>query len=244
MPHSLIYSTHSHYMINPHWLEQTYIVQNEPVTASSRMIDSANVNDDTVKVEVIPYRQFVTARPNQTSYFQPVVDRLAVTPSKFDINAAGIIVEGKSDYYILEYFNRQYFDGNLRLYPALGAGTLSALIALLRGWGTPVKIVLDSDKAGQKELATYQDRFNLSPDEIKLLDEFFPGSKKIENLFTSGDLQKMGIGPGKSSTTKKQVLFKFQENLAAGLKIPLTTATVVKIKSGLKLLNNFGESAP
>lgn len=240
-PHRLIYSTHSHYLIHPHWLEQTYVVRNEPAHASGRLIDEAVLDDARVKVEVIPYRQFVETSPNRTSYFQPIIDRLAVVPSRFDIDVSGIILEGKSDYYIIEYFNQQYGSRSLRLYPGLGAGTLSALVAILRGWGKRVRIVLDSDEAGKKEKERYCADFNLSESEISLIGDFSGSVTKIENLFTVDDLKRLCITKKKPILAKKELLLIFQEHLAAGSKAPLTSATVNRAKSLLKQLEIFSK---
>ncbi len=240
-PHRLIYSTHSHYLVNPHWLEQTYVVQNEPAHASGRLIDEAVLDDARVKVEVVPYRRFVETSPNRTSYFQPIIDRLSVVPSRFDLDVSGIIVEGKSDYYILQYFNQQYNAGSLRLYPGLGAGTLSALVAILRGWGKQVRIVLDSDGAGRKERDRYCKEFNLSNSEISLIGEFASGVTEIENLFTEDDLKKLGISKKKPVQAKKELLLIFQEHLAAGSKIALTASTVSRAKALLKKLEEFSK---
>ena len=238
-PHRLIYSTHSHYLIHPHWLEQTYVVQNEPAHSSGRLIDEAVLDDARVKIEVVPYRRFVENSPARTSYFQPIIDRLEVAPSRFDIEVAGTILEGKSDYYILEYFNKLYFEGRCRIYPGLGAGTLSSLIAILRGWGKPIRVVLDSDKAGEKELKTYRERFNLSTDEICLLGDLSAGSRKIEDLFTAEDLKKLSITKDKPSQAKKELLLKFQEHLASETKAPLSSATIQRAKALLKRLEEF-----
>lgn len=227
--------------MNPHWLEQTYVVQNEPAHASGRLIDEAVLDDARVKVEVVPYRRFVETSPNRTSYFQPIIDRLSVVPSRFDLDVSGIILEGKSDYYILQYFNQKYNAGSLRLYPGLGAGTLSALVAILRGWGTQVRIVLDSDGAGRKERDRYCKEFSLSDSEISLIGEFASGVTEIENLFTEDDLKKLGISKKKPVQAKKELLLIFQEHLAAGSKIALTASTVSRAKALLKKLEAFSK---
>ena len=240
-PHRLIYSTHSHYLIHPHWLEQTYVVQNDPAHASGKLIDEAVLDDARVKVEVTPYRQFVEKSPNRTSYFQPIVDRLSVVPSRFDLDVSGIILEGKSDYYILQYFNQQYNSDSLRLYPGLGAGTLSALVAILRGWGKAIRIVLDSDEAGEKEKGRYSINFNLSESEIALLGDFSENTSKIENIFSEDDLRKLGIAKKKPSQAKKELLLTFQENLAAGTRLPLTSQTISRAKGLLAKLEGFAK---
>jgi hypothetical protein len=118
--HMLVYSTHSHYMIEPTWLEQAYIVQNEPTLVGAEMIDAATLDDSSVNVQVTRYRRFLGGHAASASYFQPIIDRLSVVPSKFDLDRVGVIVEGKSDYYILEYFKWHLKSKTPALYPARG----------------------------------------------------------------------------------------------------------------------------
>lgn len=237
--HMLIYSTHSHYMIEPNWLEQAFIVQNKPLADTKEMMDSAILDDASVDVKVTPYRNFVGQNGSALSFFQPIADRLNVVPSKFDIDRAGILLEGKSDYYILEYFRRTYSVSGLRLYPALGSGTLDALIALLRGWGQPVRVVLDSDKAGKENEARYKAKFILNDDEIATLDRFDFAAIEVESFFSEEDLEKVASFSGKSQVKKKDLLRIFQEALAGNKKIPITTKTVNRIKLLLDKLAEF-----
>lgn len=240
--HMLIYSTHSHYMIEPSWLEQAFIVQNKPMAENERMFDAAVLDDASVDVKVTPYRQFVSEQGAALSFFQPIADRLSVVPSKFDIDRAGVLLEGKSDYYILEYFRKTYGSEKLRLYPALGSGTLDALISLLRGWGQPIRVMLDSDAAGNDNLGRYQKTFLLRDNEITQIGAIQPGVKEVESLFSPEDLKKISDYIGKEKVSKKDILRVFQEAIASNKKVPLTGATVKRIKAFLKLLEQFQNS--
>lgn len=82
--HVLAYSMHSHYMIEPKWLEQTYIVTNRSDVPGESLLDEISLDDESLDVKVASYRSFVDSHPGQTSYFQPILDRLEVIPSKFD----------------------------------------------------------------------------------------------------------------------------------------------------------------
>jgi ABC-type Na+ transport system ATPase subunit NatA len=104
--HVLAYSTHSHYMIEPKWLEQTFIVTNRADAPPSSVLDEISLDDESLDIQVASYRSFVDRHPGQTSYFQPILDRLAVVPSRFDAQKASIVLEGKSDYYVLRYAQR------------------------------------------------------------------------------------------------------------------------------------------
>jgi ABC-type Mn2+/Zn2+ transport system ATPase subunit len=101
--HAMIYTTHSHYMIEPRWLEQTFIVTNRADAPITSVVDGVSLDDESLDIQVTPYRAFVDKHPSQTSYFQPILDRLDVAPSRFDIQKSSIVLEGKSDYYIIRY---------------------------------------------------------------------------------------------------------------------------------------------
>ncbi|WP_170324969.1 ATP-dependent nuclease [Ruegeria arenilitoris] len=237
--HMLVYSTHSHYMIEPTWLEQAFIVQNKPTLVSTDMIDAATLDDSSVNIQVTPYRRFLGSHAASASYFQPIIDRLSVVPSKFDLDRVGVILEGKSDYYILEYFKWHLKRESPALYPARGAGTLSALIALLRGWGLPVRVVLDSDKAGEKELKRYTDDFFLLDNEISLLGSLDSACSEIEDIFSSTDKEKMGALVGKTTASKKDILVLVQEYLSSRKKLPLENTTIQRVRELLNRLDKF-----
>jgi hypothetical protein len=136
--HMLAYATHSHYMIEPKWLEQTYIVTNRADDPVASVLDDISLDDESLDIKVASYRSFVNDHPNQTSYFQPILDRLEVVPSRFDLQKASIVLEGRSDYYILRYAAKSLGIGEFPLLPGLGAGTFGALAALHVGWSQAV----------------------------------------------------------------------------------------------------------
>ena len=169
--HVLAYSTHSHYMIEPRWLEQTFIVTNGADAPLSSMLDAISLDDESLDIQATPYRSFVNNHPGQTSYFQPILDHLEVVPSRFDAQKASVILEGKSDYYILRYAQRMLGLTDLPLLPGLGAGTFGALAALHVGWNLNFLFVLDSDRQGQLERNRYREEFGISLERLATLGE-------------------------------------------------------------------------
>jgi AAA15 family ATPase/GTPase len=230
-PHTLIYSTHSHYMIEPSWLEQCYVVKNDPADSYESIVDQSSVEDDAYDVQAIPYKKFVSENPSKTSYFQPIVDRLDVVPSRFDLDKRSIIVEGKSDYYILEYFSAVHWKRELGLMPGLGSGTLESLIAIHRGWGLPVRVMLDSDEAGKKEIERYREKFALAEDEVFLIGSIVSGAKEIEGIVSDADRAAISsFYHSKKAPTKKQILTFFQAALAARKRLKLDKVTEASAK--------------
>lgn len=214
--HMLAYTTHSHYMIEPKWLEQTYIVTNRADAPVSSVLDDISLDDESLDVKVASYRSFVNEHPNQTSYFQPILDRLAVVPSRFDPQKASIVLEGRSDYYILRYAAKSLGRADLPLLPGLGAGTFGALAALHVGWNLSFLFVLDGDEQGKIERSRYVAEFGIPLDRIATIDEFVPDVKRIEDLLDSNAssfIQKELMLSKEPS--KSQIKRFFQERLAS-----------------------------
>jgi len=214
--HMLAYSTHSHYMIEPKWLEQTFIVTNRADAPEMSVVDAISLDDESLDIKVSTYRSFVNEHPGQTSYFQPILDRLEVVPSRFDLSRSSIILEGKSDYYTLRYAAKLHGSADMPLLPGLGAGTFGALAALHVGWNLRFLFVLDGDRQGQVEKERYVSDFGIPIDRITTIDELVPGVTVIEDLLDSDALvaiqSTLGLG---ATPTKGQIRRFFQERLAS-----------------------------
>lgn len=213
--HVLAYTTHSHYMIEPKWLEQTFIVTNRADAPINSVLDTLSLSDESLDIQASRYRQFAALHPNQTSYFQPVLDRLRVIPSRLDFARSSILVEGKSDYYILRYASRLLGREELPIVPGLGAGTFGALVSLHVGWGLQMLVLLDGDEKGVKEKARYVKEYGIDDTNIFTLSDLFDEINVIEDLLD--DVARSAISKEielKSIPTKNQIRRFFQENLA------------------------------
>lgn len=214
--HTLAYTTHSHYMIEPRWLEQTFIVTNRADAPNGAVLDTLSLEDESLDVQASLYRQFVARHPNQTSYFQPVLDRLQVAPSRLDLTRSSVILEGKSDYYILRYAAKLVGKGEIPLVPGLGAGTFGALIALHVGWGLDLYVLLDGDEKGEEEKSRYVKDFGISLSRIGTLKDICEGVRVIEDLLDEAGKKKIASALGLDGLpTKNQIRRFFQERLAS-----------------------------
>jgi predicted ATPase len=187
----LVYTTHSQHLINVRWLDSAYVVKNTALGSldfddylTTRM--AANTS-----ISATRYRQFVSEHPDQTSYFQPVLDLLDYRPSLLEPVPNVILVEGKSDYYLLRYvIDVIGIDAEVHLVPGTGAGSLAPLIQLHIGWGKDFLVLLDGDTEGIKQQARYQKEFGpIISDRSALLpvicgDE---GIKEAEDLLDPSD---------------------------------------------------------
>lgn len=239
-PHRLIYSTHSHYMVEPKWLEQAYIVFDQSSSPDEEIIESGIHDDSTVDVQVVPYRQFIHDHPNQTSYFQPILDTLEVKPSSFDYRYGGIVVEGKSDYYFLKFFSLITGIDIGAIFPARGSGTMGAMVALHRGWGLPVRVLFDKDRGGKDGERNLMSEFSLDNSEISDLSKLVPGRKKIEDIFDETDRLMLISESGQSD--KVALLRKVQECLASNQIPTLNDVTLDRARSLLNAISSFMEA--
>lgn len=159
----LVYSTHSHHLIDVRWLDSAYIVKN----AALGSLDSLDMADyvslrvgANTEISATPYRRFVAEHPDQTSYFQPVLDLLDYRPSVLEPVPDVVLVEGKSDFYLLRYASEVLGLGSdVTLVPGSGAGSLDALIRLHIGWGKSFIVLLDADAEGEKQKKRYESEF-------------------------------------------------------------------------------------
>jgi AAA15 family ATPase/GTPase len=213
--HTLAYTTHSHYMIEPKWLEQTFIVTNRADAPNGSVIDALSLSDESLDIKATPYRAFVSQHPNQVNYFQPILDRLQVVPSRFDIDRSSIVVEGKSDYYVLRYASRLLGKNELSIIPGLGAATFGSLVALHLGWGLNMMFLLDGDKKGKDERNRYVVEYGLQESSALTLDEVASGVTVIEDLLDAEARKIISNQLGLSTEpTKNQIRRFFQECLA------------------------------
>lgn len=199
-------------MINPHWLDSAYIVENAAVGADLDDIAAMSTSEDT-SIVTSPYRGFVGQHPDRVSHFQPVLDRLEVKPSLMDITKKSVLVEGKSDYVILGEMARAGKIKEVSFVPAHGATTMAPLIALLRGWGWPFVVLLDGDKAGKSAKDYYKSEYGIDTNVITLQD-IEPSWKGVESIIHADDIALITAKAAKP--TKKEIYQFFVKSAASG----------------------------
>lgn len=192
---SIIYSTHSHHMINPKWLENTFIVENEGIDYddSEQMYSYASSKDTNIKIE--KYKSFVGQNPDKVTYFQPILEKLQYRPSALENIPDVVMLEGKHDFYTYNYFKSVILKSkvNVNFLPGVGSGKLEELIALYLGWGKNFIILLDSDKAGKEAQKKYQEEWLLPSNVVYTYEDINPNwkSKKLESFITEQDKNKI-----------------------------------------------------
>ncbi|MCX2454304.1 AAA family ATPase [Pedobacter sp. PLR] len=185
----IIYTTHSHHLINPHWLESTYVVKNEGL----RLEKMEEYDIKKTNIIIQPYKQFASTHPHNTAYFQPILDVLDYVPSNLENVPNCVFLEGKNDYYTLSYFKDVILeiDFDLNLSPSTSSSNMDVLISLYLGWGKNFLVLLDSDKEGKTQEARYKESFGISvEDQILTLEHIQASWKKVamEKLFKPEEL--------------------------------------------------------
>lgn len=241
-PLKLLYTTHSHYMINPEWLEGAYVVKNEAVDYS----DMTKISK-TTDIISIPYRNFVAQYPQQQDYYKPILDTLDYQPGLLEKVPNIIITEGKNDYYTLTYMNEVIFNRKykkINLMPGAGCSKNITVIQLYLAWNRKFMILLDGDKAGIKAQKEYQKTFGDGVnDRIKLYNDFVPelGTVMMEDIFSATEKVRITQRFHHELTTYNKSAFNtaIQEALVNKEVIELSTETKEKFNSLLKALNEY-----
>jgi hypothetical protein len=159
------------------------------------------------------------------------LDVLDYAPSDLELIPNVAMVEGKSDYYLLAYYQAVILNTpaaeRLKLMPGGGAGTLDDLLQLYIGWSRPFVALLDSDVAGKKEALRYTEKFGAIVDRhLVLLDEASgKGSARgIESLLSDSDRIRFQqvIDPDSEVYKKKTFALGVQEALVARREVKVT----------------------
>ena len=184
----LIYSTHSHHLINPKWLAGAYIVRNKAID-----YDNPEGADTTeTDINAILYKNFVAEHPNEEDHFKPILDALEYTPSNLEVLPATIFTEGKNDYYIFKYMLDVISEGeyDLHFYPGAGVDKYDHQFRLYLAWNKNFVALFDSDTGGKKARSKYIR--DIGPDiqgRIFTFEDINKGWKNIEteDLFTEAE---------------------------------------------------------
>jgi AAA15 family ATPase/GTPase len=190
---SIVYTTHSHHMINPAWLEGAFVVKNEGLEYDDTYDDYSALNTE---ITLHKYREFAVKHPNQPNYYQPILDVLEYCPSKLENIPNVVMLEGKNDFYTLKYLNELVIGNtkDLNLMSGSGAGSLDSAIRLYLAWGRNFIVILDSDGGGKAQKERYQKIFGiLVENKIFSLEDIKSGwnKKTMERLFTEAEIMKI-----------------------------------------------------
>lgn len=243
----IIYSTHSHHMIEPRWLVGANIIENDAIDYDS-YDDFSNLSSKPTKIGATPYRKFISENPSRTSYFQPVLEKLHYARPAVDPAGPVIVTEGVSDFHFLKNFCSGEFEkAGVSLIPGLGDSSSDPLIAWLLGSGVPFVIMLDDDRSGRSAAKRYREKWFLD-DKIVLtlgdIDAEFKG-EKLETFLSVDTHNKIRehFGKGKGTASKHDIGSFFAEIDAKGDKQETSKKTSRKAhKLAKALIEKLGTS--
>jgi predicted ATPase len=182
----IVYSTHSHHMINPQWLSGAYIVENTAIDYDSED-DIVGLGVKPTNIKATTYREFVGTHPHRQSYFQPVIEKLDYVVPDLIGKSPFLILEGISDYFAFTLAKRKASNlEGLSLMPSGGATSIGALISLLLGRAENFFVLLDDDKEGKEAAERYRSDWGLNIKQVATIGEIFSEhkGKELENLLT------------------------------------------------------------
>jgi ABC-type Mn2+/Zn2+ transport system ATPase subunit/5S rRNA maturation endonuclease (ribonuclease M5) len=238
---SVVYTTHSHHLIEPNWLEGAYIVKNRALDVEKDDNYTANMTD----VAIEGYRTFVGSYPDQRTYFQPILDVLEYKPSNLENIPDIVMVEGKSDFYALKYFQEVILESDIKLnlLPGMGAGGLDLAIQLYYAWGRNFIILLDSDGEGEKQKQRYLEKFgSIVSSRIFLFRDINGEWSKhgMEKVIGDSDGLKIhrSAFPDSEKLKKKELHLAIQENLVNRRFVEVSEDTNTNFTSIIEFLNN------
>ena len=238
---AIVYTTHSHHLIRPEWLEGAYVVKNAGLDYQ-RSDDDATARSTVVTLH--RYREFAAQHPNQTTYFQPVLDLLDYRPSDLENVPDVVMLEGKTDFYTMQLLKGSVVGApHLNFLPGGGSGSLDSAIQLYVAWGRNFIVVLDSDSEGVTQKHRYQDRFGpLVQNRIFTLGDLDANwtGKSIEALFENGDalsVQKHAYA-GESTFNKTHFHRSIQELIATKIAPSLCPATIANFSRLFEAIRN------
>lgn len=225
---NVLYTTHSHYLINPKWLENTFVIKNSGIDYENE----EDFNPRKTDVNIYKYRQFASEFPDQTNYFQPILEVLDYRPTNLELVPKAVLLEGKTDFYVLKYFQDviKKYKRPIAFIPGTSASNLASLISLYLGWGRKFLVILDSDKEGNQQKERYIELFGETiRNQILTYQEIDSDWKnfKIESLFKKDELleiQKTNY-PDSQNFSKKLFHRTIQELLISNLEIKLSKET-------------------
>lgn len=184
----IVYSTHSHYLIDTKNLPAAYIVRNAAINYGDEAM-TATQRD--TSIQVTPYRQFAASHKDQRDHYRPILDAIDYVPSDLELTDDIVGLEGKNDFYTFKLMERIIRSGNtIKFYPGGSADSLDPMIRLLLAYNGNFLCILDADKGGRDAKSRYIKEFGPAVEgRVLTLADINPEwvGFTTENLFSATD---------------------------------------------------------
>ena len=193
---TIIFSTHSPYLIDHQRLDRIRLVQKN---------NSGTIIENKIH------------RNTNTETLTPVMTAIGLSLENNGFSVVGqknVLLEGISDYYYLQALRPDTLGEEIKFIPCVGATKIPQLASLLIGWGLQFHILLDNDRAGRNVQKSLQ---KMVPNLRAVSFISSTSDTAIEDLFTREDFNKFVIaGFGEQcekNVQNTQHLKKQRENL-------------------------------
>ncbi len=233
----ILYSTHSHYLLNAKLILNTFIV-NDCGRANS---DNYDYRQD---IKATPYREFCSNKQNDITHFQPILDVLEYIDNPFEQVNNIVFFEGKNDYYTFKWiFNTCLkLNADINFYPGGGVQKYENIFREYLAHNRNFIAIFDSDVAGGTHKNNYIDKISEElKDNIFSLEDIDENFTNIttEFLFTGFErieIQKISY---KDSTSYKKDRFNhaIQELFIANQEFDISNDTKEKFNKIFKFIN-------
>lgn len=246
---TVIYSTHSHFLINTTWLTGAHIVINKAI--DEEQLDG-DFTESEAKITIKRYYDLVSnsSIENAKLLFQPILDALEYRYTDFDMVPDIIITEGKNDWHTFRYVFWCVMDRrDLKLYPGRGRDSNDDIIRLYLSWGRNFVYLLDGDSPGETTKQKLVKEFGKDLDNrIYTLKDIVSVSGATEELFTAVDKKVIcdsALGDGvydsvktNRSKLKSKLNFAILQLLSRDEKVVLEDITLARFSQLIKFLED------
>jgi energy-coupling factor transporter ATP-binding protein EcfA2 len=229
----ILYSTHSHYLLNTKLILNTIVVKDE---------GRSNKNDYDYRqnIKALPYSSFITkyTGQDQETHFKPVLDILEFVENPFIAHGKILFSEGKFDYYTFKLIQSKFFntkDYKFNFYPGGGVDHYENIFREYLANNRIFYAIFDSDQAGINAKKKYLSEISqeLEKNIFTLADvsgDF--DNLTTEKLFTEEDqfnIQKKSF-PESTVSEKSKFNTAIQELFINNEEFGLSTETIENFK--------------
>ena len=238
----IIYSTHSHYLLNSRLILNTFIIKDE-----GRSTDDEY--DYRQNIKAIPYANFVAQYPDEETHFKPILDVLEFVENPFTPSGKIVFTEGKFDYYTFKLIEKKFFEAesyDFNFYPGGGVGKYENILREYLGNNRKFIAVFDddgdNDNGGIGAKKKYIDIISQELDKqiftLNDIDTTFSGFQ-TENLFTDDEKLEIQRKSFPTSTVYKKSEFNtaIQQLFIDNVVFDLSDETKTKFKEIFDFIN-------
>jgi predicted ATP-dependent endonuclease of OLD family len=236
----VIFSTHSHHMINPQWLPTTFVVINNGMNYKNLNFD---YKASDTKINAMIYHKFVDEYPKDSDYYRPILDALDYSPSDLEYVRDILFVEGKNDFHTLHYLSFLLGEKlDFGIAPFTGKDKIEMMVSFYLGWGKNFLVLLDDDRGGK------QTRTKILSDFGQLMEKKVFTLRNVNTKFRSFDMESLFTNEDRVKIIKENFpnqeffdKYKFNTSLIelsyANKKINLSDVTKENFRILIKFLN-------